>query len=187
MQALLKPHHFEDQARVQIALGNVTSSFVEQPSSVLPEGDYLIDRVLTINRSQPKSLEPFSNLSDDKWQTRDGPLLHRGRLVAPEEENLLTAIIREAHDMISTAHPGRKKTLGLLQPRYHWPRMAADVAQYIQNCQTCQRTHRPRDKTPGLLHPLPIPERPWKDVAIESKEFPADKNEYILAHLESCP
>ena len=39
----------------------------------------------------------------------------------------------------------------------------------------CRRTHVPRDKTPGLLHPLPIGDRCWQHVSFDFKSFPRDK------------
>ena len=35
-----------------------------------------------------------------------------------------------------------------------------------------------RDKTPGLLHPLPIPDRCWQHVSFDFKSFPKDKSGY---------
>ena len=53
--------------------------------------------------------------------------------------------------------------------------MTSDIEQYIRNCHTCRRTHVPRDKTPGLLHPLPIPSRPWQHISMDFKSFPPSK------------
>ncbi len=53
--------------------------------------------------------------------------------------------------------------------------MSNDVERYVRNCHACRRAHVPRDKTPGLLHPLPIPNRPWQHISIDFKSFPPDK------------
>lgn len=53
--------------------------------------------------------------------------------------------------------------------------MTADVERYVRNCHECKRAHVARDKTPGQLHPLPIPERPWQHVAMDFKSFPKHK------------
>jgi hypothetical protein len=39
-----------------------------------------------------------------------------------------------------------------------------DITQYIANYTTCRAAHRPRDKTPGLLHPLPVPQYLWQHI-----------------------
>src|SRR5436309_8064866 len=36
----------------------------------------------------------------------------------------------------------------------------------------------PRDKTPELLKPLPIPERPWQYVSMDFHELPKDRSGY---------
>jgi hypothetical protein len=36
----------------------------------------------------------------------------------------------------------------------------------------------PRDHTPRLLYPLPIPDHPWQYILIDFKSFPRDKNSY---------
>ena len=102
-------------------------------------------------------------------------LLAKGRVVVPDQDDLRMLLIREAHDQRATAHPGRKKTIRVLRDRYYWKGITSDIEQYIRNCHTCRRTHVPRDKTPGLLHPLPIPSRPWQHISIDFKSFPPSK------------
>jgi len=58
------------------------------------------------------------------------------------------------------AHPGKNKTRRIIGDRYYWPGMVTDINRYVQNCDDCRRSTIPRDKTLGLLKPLPIPERP---------------------------
>jgi hypothetical protein len=81
--------------------------------------------------------------------------------VVPEDDNLRTDLIKEVHQQLSMAHPGRNKTYKLINARYYWPNLPGDVARYIRNCHICRRTLAPRDLPPGQLQPLPIPERPW--------------------------
>jgi hypothetical protein len=56
--------------------------------------------------------------------------------------------------------------------------MTIDIDQYIQNCNDCRRSNVPRDKTLGLLKPLPIPERPWQYISMDFYELPRDRNGY---------
>jgi hypothetical protein len=58
--------------------------------------------------------------------------------------------------------------------------MSEHIRQYIRNCAACQRATVPRDKTPGLLQPLPIPERPWQYISMDFKSFPPDKDSYNI-------
>ena len=56
--------------------------------------------------------------------------------------------------------------------------MTVDIDGYIRNCNDCRRATIPRDKTPGLLKPLPIPERPWQHISMDFHELPTDRNGY---------
>jgi hypothetical protein len=143
--------------------------------------DTLTDRILKANR-EVDSLEALRTQAqepdEEDYVLEDGLLLYQGRLVVPGDELLQTALIKEAHDQISSAHPGRNKTYRLLRSRYHWGGMLRTIARYIRNCHACQRAHIPRDKTPGFLHPLPVPERPGQHFTMDFKSFPKDKLGY---------
>jgi transposase InsO family protein len=139
----------------------------------------LIDRIIQANkgsdsldalRTQARSTEP------GELTLEDGLLLYAGRLVIPRINNIITDLVKEAHCQVSTAHPGRDKTYQLLRPRYYWVGMKADIDRYIRNCHDCRRAHVPRDKIPGYLHPLPVPDRPWKHVTMDFKSAPRDKH-----------
>lgn len=48
--------------------------------------------------------------------------------------------------------------------------MTADIDRYVRNCHLCRRSDVPRDKTPGLLQPLPVPIRTWTDLSMDFHE-----------------
>jgi transposase InsO family protein len=98
--------------------------------------------------------------------------------VVTKDQNLHTRLIAEAHAQVSIAHPGKNKTRKLIGDRYYWPGMTEDIDRYIRNCNDCRRSTIPRDKTPGLLKPLPIPDRPWQHISIDFHELPRDRNGY---------
>lgn len=45
--------------------------------------------------------------------------------------------------------------------------MKADVQQFVQACDTCQRQKYVTAAPSGLLQPLPIPERVWEEISID--------------------
>ena len=45
--------------------------------------------------------------------------------------------------------------------------MRKDIDRYVDNCETCQRTKPRRDKTFGLLNPIPVPNGIWKSVTLD--------------------
>jgi len=146
----------------------------------------LIDRILRANRTSEtlaEYREKASEEGEENWQLRDGLILYKDRLVVPEDDHLRTELIREAHEQLSMAHPGRNKTCRLISARYYWPNLPKDIARFIRNCHTCRRTMVPRDLPPGPLQPLPIPERPWQHIAMDFKSFPKDKKGYDAVYV----
>ena len=135
----------------------------------------LIERLLQENRAGfPKERSDLP----DKYRIENGLLLYNGRLCIPAESTLCTRLIREVHDQKSTAHPGHTKTYQLLSRKYHWKGMEATCKRYVRNCIPCRRAHPRQTRPPGLLHPLPIPDRPMQHLCIDFKEFPKDKSGY---------
>lgn len=146
--------------------------------TIINEPLALVNWLLKANQETPSlqalRVEVEAGTNED-LTLEDGLLLCNNHLVVPDVDQLRTALIREAHDSVLTAHPGRDKTYKLLKPQYYWKGMLSDIERYIRNCHACRRAHVPRDKTPGLLHPLPITERPYQHITMDWKSFPMDK------------
>src|SRR6266536_431634 len=140
----------------------------------------VVDRVLQANRDEPslEALRIQATKSDPYLTLHAGILLYQGKVIVPDVDCLRTHLIREVHDQISTAHPGRDKTYRLLKDRYYWRGMLANVERYVRNCHPCRRASSPRDKTPGLLQLLPVPDRPWQHISMDFNSFNRDKHGY---------
>jgi len=173
-QTLLKSENLEPRIIRELQLAPIEEESID-----------LIDRILRANRTSGTLAEYRKKASEDRenWQLRDGLVLYRNRLVVPEDDNLRTDLIKEVHQQISMAHPGRNKTYKLINARYYWPNLPGNVAQYIRNCHICRRTLAPRDLPPGQLQPLPIPERPWQHISMDFKSFPKDKKGYDTVYV----
>ena len=94
-------------------------------------------------------------------------LTYRGRLWVPDHEPLRTRIVQELHDSSLTSHPGREGTMALVGRQYFWPNYVEDVRRLIRNCDTCGRSKNWRDRRQGLLRPLPVPERQWREISMD--------------------
>lgn len=106
-----------------------------------------------------------------------GELSYRGRRWVPSSESLRTQIISEVHDSLSTGHPGREITYRTLARDFFWPGMTESIRRYVRNCDVCGRTKTWREGTQGLLKPLPIPERIWKEISMDFIEkLPISEN-----------
>ncbi|KAJ5290754.1 gag/polymerase/env polyprotein [Penicillium angulare] len=141
----------------------------------------VVDRVLASNRAD----ESLQGLRDramsaepGDWSLSEGLLLSNGKMVVPDEGDLRARLLDEIHRQPGLAHPGMEKMKLLLSRQYHWPGWSKDVERYCDNCTTCKRTKPWTDRTPGLLNPLPIPERPWQSISVDFCALPKDKAGY---------
>jgi len=106
------------------------------------------------------------------WRA-DGGLLfgERAQVRVATDAALRTRILAELHDSATGAHCGRDRMLAEAQRRFHWRGMATDVEQYVLTCDACQRNKHSKQRTPGLMIPLPLPEEPcvhWTTDAVSA-------------------
>ena len=94
-------------------------------------------------------------------------LLCRERRWVPSYEPLRTGLIDGVHSPPVAGHPGRQITYQTVARNYFWPGMSNDIRRFIRNCNICGRTKPWRDGLHGLLKPLPIPDRIWKEISID--------------------
>lgn len=169
----IDPHVLED-----LGIDPEDTSITAIDQEEMDEPIILVDRILRANRETEsmEALRAEATREESDLTLEDGLLLYDERLLVPDVDNLRTELIREAHDHLPTAHPGRDKTHRMLRTRYYWKGMLSDIRRYINNCHACRRAHVPRDKTPGMLHPLPIPDRPWQHLTMDYKSMPKDKH-----------
>jgi hypothetical protein len=90
-------------------------------------------------------------------------------LVLPESihqgERITGIAIEHAHRILG--HLGAKKTLEYVRKHYWWSSMSKDIEKFCTSCGTCQTTKKSKLRYPGLLHQLPIPEKPWESIAMD--------------------
>ena len=116
---------------------------------------------------------------------------HDGKVVVPAQTSdgkifLRTALIREAHVPPIFAHAGQNKTIQLIKRDYWWNGMNKDIRRYVKNCHDCGRNKTRHDKTPGLLHPLPVPNHVWEQVSVDGKDMPEDEHGYDYVWVFIC-
>ena len=181
-QTILTSDRLDPKITADLLLSSLSSIELLAPiqQGHLPLG--LIDNILTLNKSS-------SSLNDERvkalrgdpdWRLESSLTTFQNRLLVPEEDNCRTKLIRFIHASLDTAHPGKTKTLQLIAPQYYWKGMRAEIERYIDNCHECHRATVPRDRAPGYLHPLPIPQRPWQHLTMDYKSFPTDKDGFDM-------
>ena len=115
--------------------------------------------------------------TDPRFQFKDGLLYYQGLLYVPEGLCRLR-VLQSRHDFPAAGHFGFNKTMELISRDFWWPQMWKSVKEYVTTCDICSRSKIPRHRPYGLLHPLPVPEKPWSSISMdfivdlpESKSF----------------
>jgi hypothetical protein len=100
-------------------------------------------------------------------QDGKGILWFEGILVVPKNKDLKKRILDEAHLSKFSMHPGSTKMYHDLKPLYWWTRMKREIAQYVSECDTCQRIKASHLKSVRALQPLSIPSWKWDDIIMD--------------------
>lgn len=50
---------------------------------------------------------------------------------------------------------------------FYWPGMKEQIQNVISECDICQRNKDERVPYPGLLQPLPVPEKSWSHISMD--------------------
>ncbi|KAH0358938.1 hypothetical protein KCU65_g10168, partial [Aureobasidium melanogenum] len=114
-----------------------------------------------------KNLPKHPQISLAECSQESELLFYRQKLYIPDLDELKATLLQEAHDNPSAGHPGRNKTYELLQRHFYWPGMYEYVKQWVKNCHTCQRITPSREGHQGVLKPLSVPGKAWKDLSMD--------------------
>lgn len=124
------------------------------------------------------SRDPFylSAANTERLEKKDGLFYLHGRICVPHDLELKQFILRECHEAPYSGHQGIKRTLDAVSRVYYWPRLGAEVRDFVNSCMVCQRSKVKNVKPAGLLHPLSIPTRRWDDLSLD-----------FITHLPTSP
>lgn len=164
-QALLKPHHYADlfPDRVPAAPENVSATYAA-PSLFILDSSELREKFLDAYKTDTEWREGLL-APNSLFTEAGGTVYHDGRLFVPAP--LRAEILHSRHDSVIVGHPGRARTLELVQRDFSWPGMTRYVRTYVSTCVTCKRIKVERHQPYGLLKPLDIPSRPWASISID--------------------
>ena len=86
----------------------------------------------------------------------DGVLNFKGRLCVPNDEELQTRILMEAHATPYSVHPGATKMYKDLKEGFWWSRMKKDMAKCVEKCLVCQKIKAKHQRPARELQPIEI-------------------------------
>jgi hypothetical protein len=85
--------------------------------------------------------------------------------VRTKDHSTTAMIIDQAHTILG--HFSAQKTADYIRRWYWWPRITQEVEQFCTTCGICQANKTTTRRPVGLLHPLPIPNRPWGSIGMD--------------------
>ena len=113
--------------------------------TVVAENQYVLDNGVLYHIYTPRTKKV-------KDQNIDNLLL---QIALPKCER--KSVLAAYHDcQAGGGHFGTKRTFASIKEKYWWPKMYQEIKDYVETCDTCQRTKVLRTGHPVPLSPLPI-------------------------------
>ena len=105
--------------------------------------------------------------NNSKFEWKNDILWYKGRIYLSTNSKFKFKILKELHDSPSAGHVGFFKTYYNARQSFFWKGMNRDIQKYVAECDTCQRNKSENITTPGLLHPLNIPNQKWEEISMD--------------------
>lgn len=109
-----------------------------------------------------------TSLKKFNWQNNQ--LRRKWKLVVGRDEALRRELLTYYHDSSLGGHSGVHATVKRISQWFYWKGLRKDVRNWVRECPICQKCKADYAASPGLLQPLPIPDRIWQDVSMDSIE-----------------
>jgi len=114
---------------------------------------------------------------DDVVKDKDGLLYlvdKEKRLILVDDKQIET-VLQEAHATTFGGHVGKNRLAARLRDLYYFKGFWMVIEKFIKACPVCQKCRIETVKQ-GFLNPLPIPDRPWKDLSTDYVNIPKSEN-----------
>ncbi|XP_059286411.1 uncharacterized protein LOC132039881 [Lycium ferocissimum] len=130
-----------------------------------------IDDVLRSYEGDQDIIQAISRISTRPGDTTEttiqqGLVRYKGKVWIGKHGNLRQQLVNAIH-VSGLGDSGVMATYQRLKAVFYWPLMVEDVKKVVQECDTCQRCKDEQDAYPGLLQPLPIPDRAWEHISMD--------------------
>ena len=100
------------------------------------------------------------------------------------KRQVIEIIIDHAHAIIG--HFGKFKTTHYIRRNFWWTSMAQDIEVFCTSCSACAAAKDANSKPRGLVHGLPIWDRPWQSIGMDFiGPLPQSNNfDYLLVIID---
>jgi hypothetical protein len=113
--------------------------------------------------ADPESTKLLQELSVDPqchppFTLHNGIIRHSGRIWISSNPQLQQRIISALHDSALGGHSGFPVTHSRVRKLFFWRGLKHDVKTFVAACSVCIQAKPDRNRYPGLLSPLPVPD-----------------------------
>nr|GEX40310.1 hypothetical protein [Tanacetum cinerariifolium] len=116
-----------------------------------------------------------------KYSWTGGILKRKGKVVVENDLELRKELVQHFHDEAIGRHSGAHVTMKKLGLLFYWNGLKKMVKHMIRDCNVCQRQKPELSAYPGLIQPLPIPERIWKEISMDFiKKLPTSHEKSVI-------
>jgi hypothetical protein len=88
-------------------------------------------------------------------------------LCVPNVQSIRELILKEAHEIAYSIHPGSEKMYQDLKKKFWWYGMKREIAEHVAMCDSCRRIKAEHQRPTGLLQPLQIPQWKWDEIGMD--------------------
>lgn len=112
-------------------------------------------------RIAQEQASPSETSSDLTWTVNgEGLLRYEGKAYVLNNKTVRYEVLSVNHDDPTGGHMAWRRTLANIRRKYYWHGMNAEVKEYVNTCDICQRIKVHRHAPYGKLQPLPVPKGP---------------------------
>lgn len=104
------------------------------------------------------------------YSVNKGLIRMDGKIYVGSQGDCRKTILWELHDSPVGGHSGQETTIKKVTQFFHWPKMKAEIVEYIKACDECQRVKTGNQFPGGLLQPIPIPDQIWQHISLDFVE-----------------
>lgn len=93
-------------------------------------------------------------------------IIHHNTLPEPKDHEIET-ILREYHSSPTSGHSGFHKTYSRIKREFKWPKMKADIKNFIKNCDSCQKNKLVRKKNKNPMEITTTSSKPFERIFLD--------------------
>ena len=124
----------------------------------------------------PNRIQEVPRIAHHFCSTQDELTIENGILLKGDRVCIPPELYKRMHSDLHNNHRVIEKMRHLSQNTVYWPRIDADITDYVNHCKTCTQ-HKAKQAVQPML-PRDVPDSPWQDLAADF--FTYNDKEYFL-------